>query len=185
MKAKTTAAARKPDPKYQCLKMALVPVLLLVLAYVLFSPADESVSDSASADGITMGSPAATNFSNEQPDAGAVAQADQPATTHTWPEATLDFLTTSNPFESLEVQAAEPTDQRFVSATAEPVFDEVDQLANVASDLERRPVNFVFRSNKQNVIMLGDEVLEKGSHLSPAVQLHDIGDQTLLLKLRP
>lgn len=185
MKAKPTATPRKPSPKHQHLKIALIPVLLLVLAYVIFAPADEPAADNVPVENTTGRSTEAAIANAAQPAAGAAAQLDRPAKMQAWPDADLDFLNSSNPFKSLVSGTADPTNPRFVSAGAQPVSDHVDQLANIASDLEQRPVNFVFRSSKQNVIMLGDEVLEKGSHLSPSVQLHDIGDHALLLKLHP
>lgn len=185
MKAKTTTAARKPAPKHQRLKIALIPVLMLVLAYVLFAPAEIPVSDEVPIDKVLGRSPAAGMVSPAQPAASGAAQANRPADAQAWPEASLEFLATSNPFQSLVSQSAESTDHRFVATNAPALIKDVDHLANVASELERRPVNFIFRSSKQNVIMLGDEVLEKGTHLSPAVQLQDIDDHTLLLKLHP
>lgn len=185
MKAQTTTAQRKPALKHQRLKIALIPVLILVLAYVLFAPADGPLADNVPIDNVLSRSPAAGTASASQPATGAAAQANRSAKAQAWPEASLQFLGTSNPFESLNSQPVETVDQRFVTTNAAASIKDVDHMANVASELERLPVNFVFRSSKQNVIMLGDEVLEKGAHLSPAVQLHDIGDNTLLLKLHP
>lgn len=184
MEAKTTTSPRKSAPKHQRLKIALIPVLMLVLAYVMFAPADAPDND-VPIDTALGRSPVAGIATAAQPAARIAAQANRPAGAQAWPEPSLEFLTTSNPFESLISEPAHPTDQRFVATNAPALIKDVDHLANVASELEQRPVNFVFRSSKQNVIMLGDEVLEKGTHLSPAVQLHDIGDNTLLLKLYP
>lgn len=185
MKAKPPVTPRKPSPKHQHLKIALIPVLLLVLAYVIFTLADEPAVDDVPVEKNTGRSTVAAVANTAQPAAVADAQLASPAKMQAWPEADLDFLNSSNPFKSFGSEAAGPTSSRFVSANAQHVGDTVDQLANIASDLEQRPVNFVFRSSKQNVIMLGDEVLEKGSQLSPAVQLQDIGDHALLLKLHP
>lgn len=188
MKAKATPASRKPAPKYQRFKIALIPVLLLVLAYVIFAPTDEPATDNVSTNDIPGRSPVVAIPSVAQSPAGAGAPADRPADTSTWPEVNLQLLASSNPFTSLAAETADSSAQHFVSANAQPIaedIDDVDHLADVASELERRPVNFVFRSTKQNVIMLGDEILEKGTHLSPTVQLHDIGDHALLLRLHP
>lgn len=185
MKAKPTAAPSKSAPKHQRLKIASIPVLLVVLAYVMFAPADEPGSDNVPLDNVAVGSPVAAIASTTQPVAGANAQANRPAAARAWPEASLRFLGTPNPFKSLVPEPAQPADQRLVATKVQPTIQDVDQLADVASELQRRPVNFVFRSAKQNVIMLGDAVLEKGTHLSPAVQLHEIQDHAVLLKLHP
>ena len=193
MKAKTTTASRKPAPKHARLKIALIPVLLLVLAYVVFAPTDAPVTDNVPTTDSPGPSPVAAIASAVQSPAGAGAPAKGPVDSSAWPEVSLKLLASSNPFASLVAETEDSTVQHFVSANAQPAnaqptdegVENVDHLADVASELERRPVNFVFRSTKQNVIMLGDEILAKGTHLSPAVQLHDIGDHALLLKLRP
>lgn len=181
MKAQTKTKPRKPVAKHQRLKLAFIPVLLLVLAYVLFAPADQTESASEPIAAIADRMPVAAASGTTQPAVDAVAQANKP----TWPEANLQFLTSSNPFRSIAVETADRAGQRFLTAKVQPSIDDVDYLATLASELERRQVNFVFRSNKQNIIMLGDEILEEGTHLSPTVQLDEIDEHALLLRLHP
>ncbi len=201
---------RKPPAKHQRLKVALVPVLLLVLAYVVFAPANEADFETVPIDNRTSHVPAPTSSHGAPSVAGAAKQAKTPSKKSAWPDVDLQFLASSNPFKSLASKPADALQRSSVGSSIEPIGDDpnsglpgeltdnlvgrvddgagersADHLADMADELERRPVKFVFRSSKQNVVMLGDEVLREGAQLSPAVRLQDIGDNRLLLKLQP
>ncbi len=213
MKAKPTPKrhpSRKPASKHQRLKIAILPVLLLVLAYVVLAPGDDADSDTVPYNAMPSHAPLPAAAPAVASAPGAAQQSKGPLKKEVWPEVSLQFLASANPFQSLTTEPADVLDRRLVGTGVQPIGDDlnsnlqgdqrddlnisldneadnrrVDPLADMAGELERRPVNFVFRSSKQSVVMLGDEILKEGDQLSPAVHVHDIGDHSLLLKLQP
>jgi hypothetical protein len=145
--------AQKVD-KYRRYKIASIPGLLGILAYVLLDtqrPANIPAPLNAQA-GSTG---AVTTFAS-----GANSQSAQALTTG-WAEVDVGRLNTES-----------TTDETRLSAEARQLT--LSEMQQVAQRLSQQPVNYMFRSSRRNLIMLGDQVLEEGTRVSDGVEVRDI-----------
>ncbi len=170
----------KQKDKYERYKLASIPILLCVLAYVLWVPSkveEESVSESPE-----IARPTA------QPTGQATTQSTLIANTASklvWPEVDLQFLSQSSPFANyLQHRKDEvATGQMVCSKLADSQPPAADQLASMGRELSQQTVDYVFRSNARKIVRLGEKVFEQGEYLSDSVQLHEIQQRVLILKL--
>lgn len=188
---------KKPLPKdrFRHYKLAAIPVLLVVLAFVLFAP--EGQGSQHSSQGEDGDAPVGTNIASQ---GLSHSKPDQPAglrKADTWPEAELDFLGSPNPFFS---QVEKPPQEHLVSAPPVPAqdssLDDTDDETDTASDpvaeslvaltesLSRKPVNYIFESKRRKMVMLGEQLLEQGAPISESLHLHEIRDGALLVQAR-
>ena len=163
----------KKKDKYARYKAASIPILLCVLAYVLFAPSqDEGVQIAAS-------SAVSPNTSQVTAKLNTLADANSP---RVWPEVTLEFLDQANPLANYmllpnAVLAQNATNEPLEvapSTTTDPVLDLTRELSN-------NQVKYVFRSDQRQVVMLGQQIFEKGEQLSDRIQLTEIQDDALIL----
>lgn len=195
-------SARKPD-KYAKLKLALIPVLLCVLLYVVFGGGKEvpqAVAAQATdvAANVYTTAPVDTNSGTEEVANSEIASGEglsgeglsgrtssgksPGASIDQWPDGDLEFLVHSNPFASYRVDASAAATsnasdpERKVVDTASPSFsEEIKQL------IANKPVQYVFRSENRKLVMLGGELLEEGDSVSSRGRIDDIQPGHLVL----
>jgi hypothetical protein len=155
-------------------KIASIPGLLGILAYVLLDtqrPANIPAPLNAQA-GSTG---AVTTFAS-----GANSQSAQALTTG-WAEVDVGRLTSASPFanyrlaeelDAMALNTESTTDETRLSAEARQLT--LSEMQQVAQRLSQQPVNYMFRSSRRNLIMLGDQVLEEGTRVSDGVEVRDI-----------
>lgn len=175
--------AKRKKPKNQKAKLCVIPLLLALLGYLLFSGTGSEEDAAAITASNTPGASEPTPAQPEamkrtpQPPAGrklvtisaAAAANTQPITA--WPRADLSQVGKVSPFASTPVVTPEPpaaetppTEELANSGTAEieplppaPVLD-LDQLS-------QQPVHYYFQSRKRRVMLLGEHLLSEGQSL--------------------
>ncbi len=163
----------KKKDKYARYKLASIPLLLCVLAYVLFSQPQDS---EGAPDSSPTAVPTASTVATQQTHVAASPQS------LPWPEAKLEFLNQSNPLANYRLAPSAANTQSYDNGPPEanPV-SAGDPLQNMVRDLTGNQVKYVFRSNQRKLVMLGEQIFEKGEQLSDNVQLQDIEDHALIL----
>lgn len=173
----------KKNAKHKRAKLAMLPILMGVLGYILLAPASPE-EEGAQASLATL--PAAELA------APSSAQAGPHATASTWPDVDLKFLSLANPLAGREPAAGAHSPEHFTSTSATINTSSgvrnvgtpqaaVDSLQHVARDLSGSQVNYVFKSSRRKAIMLGDQMFEQGAQIGETVRLHDIQDNALVL----
>lgn len=164
---------KKKKDNYARYKAASIPILLCVLAYVLFAPAHDEGEQLAVSSAVTQ------NNSHMTAKPNTLAHAESP---RVWPEVTLEFLDKASPLANYMLTPNAALNQ---NATNEPM--EVspsatsDPFLNLSRELSNNQVKYVFRSDQRQVVMLGQQIFEKGEQLSDGIQLTEIQDDALIL----
>lgn len=158
--------------RFQRYKIASLPILLLVLVYVLFSNQSD---DEAPRSPVTANS------------SGSVVDDLVREKLHSlipWPNVELDFLHDPSPLASYTSRGETATS---ISATSQQTAEQQeDELTQVSNRLSEQPFRYSFHSNKQNIIMLGDQVLSKGDVVAdtPSASVQDIKEGRLIIKVQ-
>lgn len=167
----------KSKDKYARHKLASIPILLCILAYVLFGQSPESE--------VALEVPL-----NLAPQSNRVTSiATSPAQTEPilpWPEVMLEFLAQPNPLANYlhTPSSGELRNAITTAVNVDPSITNIDPALNLARDLSENQVKYVFRSDRRQLVMLGQQILEKGQELANGVQLTDIQDHALILSNR-
>lgn len=167
------AMITKKKDNYARYKAASIPILLCILAYVLFAPSqDKGVQEAASSTVSTNTSPVTAKLNS-------LADAKSPPV---WPEVSLEFLDQANPLANYMLR---PNVVMAQNATNEPIevapSATTDPVLNLTRELSNNQVKYVFRSDQRQVVMLGQQIFEKGEQLSEGIQLTEIQDDALIL----
>jgi hypothetical protein len=180
----------KPTKKdrYERYKLASIPILLCILGYVLLRPSPNT--DPTPNTAQPAGKP--TTLASNAPVSGPqpAAQRSTSATANpvvAWPEADLAFLSLPSPLANYRTRPSKRTTEKLTAVSTEQQQQQLaaasDSLSTTAQDLANSPVNYLFRSERRQLIMLGDQIFEPGAQLTPTVALHDIQPNTLILKI--
>lgn len=168
----------KKRDKYARHKLASIPILLCVLAYVLFGQSQEN--EMAFVVSPNLAPNLAPNTGRVPPNSSSPVQTEP---TIAWPEVTLDFLDQPNPLANYmhAPSSGQRQSSTSTSVNVDPSITTIDPVLNVARDLHDNQVKYVFRSDHRQLVMLGQQIYEKGQELTDGVQLTDIQDDALIL----
>lgn len=186
---------KRRQDKFAKAKLVAIPVLLGVLGFVLWSNTrrgnDESVppvaaqAESASnANGPSQARPTNTPPSRPTPQSTAptesTAEKKPQLSREPWPEIDeLAFLDGPNPFASYRiVEVSEEPEEKVVE-----VVPKEPAINHVTRELAKSPLRYYFRSARKNVVMLGNQLLESGDHLTEELKLDDIDQEHLIFTL--
>ncbi len=161
----------KKSHKHQGVKLAAIPVLLCILAYVLLAPTAGPVAES---------DPLQAQINPQQPSTPSIPPkaAGTPENQH-WPEVDLAFMSLANPFASPPNHLSDSATEQHEFKRSPPPNE--DELNTVAREVATQPIDYVFQSKKRKLVMLGGQVFEQGAQLSEEVTLHDIQNHALIL----
>ncbi|MEM7474117.1 MAG: hypothetical protein AAF483_03935 [Planctomycetota bacterium] len=177
---------RKKQDKHAKLKLASIPVLLVVLAYVLWSQsAGRDSSELANDNPVSKPKPPtarAARALNRESSEGAKDLSDSQID---WPEPNLEFLSAVNPFEAYE-QPERVDESKLVSTEkaeeSEPEIDVVGLLAAVESEIMMQPSRFIFQSQQKKVAVIGSKEYQVGDEIRDRIFIEAIEGQKLILK---
>lgn len=172
-----TTRTKKKD-KFAKLKVAAIPVLTLVLLYVLWGNLQPSDSLSDPSQSI------ATGQRTEEESVNSATQQGQKRRLEEWPEPDLAFLEEYSLFRDFRQPEETQPDLLVSTETATPRQDPQSILTEVADELKRAVVPFAFQSQKKNVVMFGDRLLEEGEEVRDSVFVRTINGSDLILEYR-
>ena len=167
--------------KYARQKLAAIPALLLVLAYVIFSGGESSKPV------VSTATPAlsAEHLASANPASPVVVLADgngpagKTKILSEWPEPDLNHLLAVNPFADSNMGR---------SAQSGKLVSDRDQIVEetlgIARTLEELPLKYSFQSGDRRIVILGDQLLEKGQSLNESTYVHDIQPGRLLISVQ-
>ena len=172
----------KKKDKYERYKIASIPILLLVLVYVLLTPDDKRPAPTVTSAATTT----PTDNLASLPASISVEVNSATGSMRPWPDVNLEFATAddglSTPFARIGLTQSHSTNQPLVDIGTEVVSAAPNSLlSDVARELARQPVKYVFKSAGSKFVMLGEQVYEEGQSITPSVQLHGIDDDTLVI----
>ena len=173
--------SQKKD-KYERYKIASIPILLLVLVYVLLAPDEKPPVPTVATAAMTIPTSNLASLPASRPAETIPATGDK----RTWPDLSLEFAAAGksqpNPFARMGIAKPHSADQPLVDCDTEVVSSEPENLlSEVARELARQPVKYVFKSAGSKFVMLGEQVYKEGQSLAPSVQLHGIDDDALII----
>ncbi|MFN3192437.1 MAG: hypothetical protein ACE361_18135 [Aureliella sp.] len=164
------------------LKVAAIPLLLVILGLVLWS--NMSATDTP-VPVATNPAASPTSPSTSRPTQTARATAVKAEQVRfadiEWPEPVLSFIEDDSPFKDLDY-APEPVVLVNTETPSKIVTEnQKSRLDQVAERIKRERVPFSFRSSRRNVVMLGDKLIEVGDEIDENVRVSSISDGSLEL----
>ena len=192
--SKMRQKTRKPD-KYRKLKIALIPVLLCVLAYVVISQTmDSKPNTGAQVPGrqppATAQRSPGTNRPTPprrlgQPSAKSLPVAAQSQLkTKPWPEVELTFLDSDSLFERYQ-RTAQDLGQTVDSEPTTPAVPEESFSSQMQRVLTEKPIQYVFESDTRQYLLMDQDVLQEGDAVSDVAEINEIGVGKLIFTRRP
>jgi hypothetical protein len=98
----------------------------------------------------------------------------------------LEFLSLPSPLANYRIRPSQLAAEKLTAtSTAQQLAAHNETLSAFGQDLSGSPVNYLFRSERRKLVMLGNHIFEPGDPLTPTVNLHDIQPNALILKLNP
>ncbi|MCA9191151.1 MAG: hypothetical protein KDB03_05305 [Planctomycetales bacterium] len=170
-KARSTSKkiTSRSDP-YQRYKMAAIPVLLLVLGYVMFGGGKSENKP------LVLSTLAGNASKPNAP--GPTPNKKQPLI---WEEPNLDFISRVNPLISYRTKPELPVLEPVKEV---PPVSVAPNSEVVQQNLTQRPVRYVFRSARQSHVMLGEQLLTRGSQLQTGIEVAEIEPDRLMVKVQ-
>lgn len=174
MQKETRPPKNKKKDRFAGAKLAAIPVLLCVLAYVLLGSNEEEAAASV------VGGDEPTLPLRHTPGSAVTGRVGT-SMRKPWPAVEIQTLMHTNPFADYRVTARASSS---VAADHQP--DESgspSHLSLLAQELAQQDVRYRFHSNQRKVVMLGEHLFEEGAHIGNAVRVHDIQAEMLVLSL--
>lgn len=179
-----TSNAKSPREK---LKLALIPVLGIVLLYVLMAP--EEGADPAAAVTLSASPPASPAAASPV----ELPQATPPKQSRSqWPQLALEQILDHNPFAfPIELVPTVPTSTADLPpAEPDPVLEEpeepeTDFRQELLKQLQATPIAAYYQSKQGAVAMVGDRLLREGDVIEEAVEVQQILPDRIVYRLLP
>lgn len=176
------ATKKKVSPN----QLILIGVLVLTLAFVLFS--GQGSSQTGAAKTVTNAVPPAAQSTSPKPTAVAPVQ---------WPVVSLDQMLGHNPFESMDdrngMKSSESSDDADKAAgsnasrgqSANDGEDARDQKArSLLSEFRSRKVKLIFRTNNKACALIGDRLIKEGEIID-GVKIVSISNNGVVVQHAP
>ncbi|QDV28124.1 hypothetical protein [Aureliella helgolandensis] len=185
MRARKSKKTAEKKDRFARQKLLAIPILLCGLAYVLFGMSgDDDNTETAYIPPTSQRKVAVEQATGSE---SATAVADRKG----WPEVDLATLIGESPLVNYTVirddQQLVTTGAQTGAATRDNPLEgdsaEGDSAQRWRNALLETPVSYVFESGDRKVVMLGDQLLEKGQMLSPSVKVEDIQHGKLILSV--
>lgn len=160
--------------KYAKLKVAAIPLLLGLLAYVLLGSSDSESTSTAAASKASVGLPAvALDDSGDDPSIRNASAAP-------WPEIDREAIAQINPFASYRFEPLPASSPHLVDV---PLEERETAELSMAQRVASGKVDYMFESDRRQIVRLDGRLLEPGTALNDHVRVHRIKDRSIILSV--
>lgn len=175
------------------LKLAIIPVLVSILGYVVWSNQSKTQTAATTAPGATPVTPAATAAVVSESTAASSMPAAVKAKRIAWPKFTTEQILATNPFRGSTAMrtalkpAAEMTvavDQSDKAATLD-VDEAIDPWAGLAESFDGKSSAVFLESSKGSILKVGEKNLKAGDRIDQRFRVKEIRPDGVIIEASP